>query len=41
MYQFTSWTGANEMWFYQNTADLSLAGMVEIGSLKWNPLVDP
>ena len=36
MHQFTSWTAANEMWFYQRTDDITGFGtMVEINSLRW------
>jgi len=35
-HQFTTWTGANEMWFYQDTSDLTLGGLVEVQTLKWN-----
>jgi prepilin-type N-terminal cleavage/methylation domain-containing protein len=41
MYRFTTWTGNNEMWFYQNTEDLSATAPTVINSLKWNPAVDP
>jgi prepilin-type N-terminal cleavage/methylation domain-containing protein len=42
MYQFTSWTAANTMWFYQSTADiLDPEQQNIIRSLKWNPATDP
>ena len=40
MYQFTTWTSVNGMWFYQDTSDLNLGATVAIRSLKWNPAVD-
>jgi prepilin-type N-terminal cleavage/methylation domain-containing protein len=42
MYQFTSWTAANTLWFYQSTADiLDPAQQALISRLKWNPATDP
>ena len=34
--KFTTWTAANEMWFYQDTSDLTFGESVEAGTLKWN-----
>jgi prepilin-type N-terminal cleavage/methylation domain-containing protein len=39
-YRFTTWTGNNLLWFYQDTSDLSVAASF-LQSLKWNPAVDP
>jgi hypothetical protein len=37
MYQFTTWTTANQLWFYQSTADItSPYELAEINALKWN-----
>jgi len=41
MYAFTTWTGANKFWFYQNPADFSPAELTAASSLLWNPAVDP
>ena len=41
MYQFTSWTANNELWFYQRTTDLTPAQQSLVANLKWNPLRDP
>jgi len=41
MYQFTTWTTANKLWFYQKTDDLSPTSMAAISTLKWNPATDP
>jgi prepilin-type N-terminal cleavage/methylation domain-containing protein len=42
MYQFTTWTAANTLWFYQSTADILEPGQQElIRDLKWNPAKDP
>ncbi|HTV61698.1 MAG TPA: prepilin-type N-terminal cleavage/methylation domain-containing protein [Verrucomicrobiae bacterium] len=40
MYQFTTWTAGNSLWFYQNTADLSPASLAVANGLKWNPVLD-
>jgi prepilin-type N-terminal cleavage/methylation domain-containing protein len=38
MYQFTTWTTANELWFYQRTSEItSPYDQQIINSLKWNP----
>ncbi len=37
MYQFTTWTAGNQLWFYQNTADITgLATLDIIAGLKWS-----
>ncbi len=37
MYQFTSWTAGNQLWFYQNTADITgLATLDYVASLQWS-----
>ena len=43
MSQFTTWTTANELWFYQNPTDLdtTLAQTLTINSYRWNPVTDP
>jgi prepilin-type N-terminal cleavage/methylation domain-containing protein len=42
MYQFTTWTAANTLWFYQSTADiLDPEEQRTITALKWNPVTDP
>jgi hypothetical protein len=42
MSRFTTWTSGNELWFYQNLADItSPFELAEINSLKWNPATDP
>ena len=42
MYQFTTWTAANELWFYQRTSEItSPYDQQIINSLKWNPATDP
>jgi len=42
MSQFTTWTGANKLWFYQNLADVgSPFELAELNALKWNPATDP
>jgi prepilin-type N-terminal cleavage/methylation domain-containing protein len=41
MYRFTTWTGNNLMWFYQDTGDLSATTLTLLNTLKWNPAVDP
>ena len=43
MHQFTTWTAANELWFYQNTDDITTNGALAltVKALKWNPAVDP
>jgi len=42
MYQFTTWTTANELWFYQRTSEItSPYDQQIINSLKWNPALDP
>jgi prepilin-type N-terminal cleavage/methylation domain-containing protein len=42
MYRFTTWTTANEFWFYQKTTEITTPYDLEvIASLKWNPLTDP
>jgi len=42
MYQFTTWTTANELWFYQKTTEITSPYDNQIiNSLKWNPNVDP
>jgi prepilin-type N-terminal cleavage/methylation domain-containing protein len=36
MHNFTTWTAANQMWFYQRTDEISGFGtLAEINSLKW------
>jgi prepilin-type N-terminal cleavage/methylation domain-containing protein len=40
MYQFTTWTSANKLWFYQRTDDINLSA-VALNTLKWNPSTDP
>jgi hypothetical protein len=36
MHNFTSWTAANQMWFYQRTDDvIGFGAGVEINSLRW------
>jgi len=36
MHSFTTWTTANEFWFYQSTADItSFSAKAEINSLRW------
>jgi prepilin-type N-terminal cleavage/methylation domain-containing protein len=36
MHNFTTWTAANEMWFYQRTDEISGFGtLAELNSLKW------
>ena len=35
-HKFTTWTAANEMWFYQDTSDLTPAQLTEANTLKWN-----
>jgi prepilin-type N-terminal cleavage/methylation domain-containing protein len=39
MIQFTSWTGANNFWFYQNTSDIAAADMPSYK--PWDPVNDP
>jgi prepilin-type N-terminal cleavage/methylation domain-containing protein len=42
MYQFTTWTSGNEMWFYQPLTDITSAyELAVINTLKWNPATDP
>jgi prepilin-type N-terminal cleavage/methylation domain-containing protein len=42
MYQFTTWTSANTLWFYQSLTDItSQLQLAEINTLKWNPATDP
>jgi prepilin-type N-terminal cleavage/methylation domain-containing protein len=42
MYQFTTWTAANQLWFYQSTADiLDPEEQKTVNDLKWNPATDP
>ena len=41
MSAFTTWTGANKFWFYQNQADFSPAESTAASGLIWNPAVDP
>jgi prepilin-type N-terminal cleavage/methylation domain-containing protein len=42
MYRFTTWTTANDIWFYQSTADITKPSVLaEINTLKWNPATDP
>ena len=42
MYQFTSWTANNKLWFYQRTSEItSPYDQQIINSLKWNPAMDP
>jgi type II secretory pathway pseudopilin PulG len=42
MYQFTTWTTANELWFYQKTTEITSPYVNQIiNSLKWNPATDP
>jgi prepilin-type N-terminal cleavage/methylation domain-containing protein len=37
MYQFTSWTGNDQFWFYQSTADIkSPFQLAQINTLKWS-----
>ncbi len=38
MHQFTTWTSANRLWFYQRPDDLSAPA---ISGLLWNPATDP
>ncbi len=41
MYRFSTWTTANELWFYQSLADITEPSVLAtINSLKWNPKVD-
>jgi hypothetical protein len=36
MHNFTTWTAANEMWFYQRTDEISGFGVqAELNSLRW------
>ena len=43
MSQFTTWTAANELWFYQDPTDLDTtpAQTLTINSYRWNPKTDP
>jgi len=42
MCQFTTWTTANEFWFYQSTADITSPDeLAIISTLQWNPAKDP
>jgi prepilin-type N-terminal cleavage/methylation domain-containing protein len=41
MYQFTTWTAENELWFYQKTIDLTPQQNNLVDQLKWNPVTDP
>jgi prepilin-type N-terminal cleavage/methylation domain-containing protein len=42
MYQFTTWTTANTLWYYQKTSEItSPEEQQTINDLKWNPLTDP
>jgi prepilin-type N-terminal cleavage/methylation domain-containing protein len=41
MYQFTTFTAANQFWFYQSLADLTPFQTAQINRLKWNPYLDP
>jgi prepilin-type N-terminal cleavage/methylation domain-containing protein len=36
MHAYTTWTGLNEMWFYQRTDEITAFGQIsEVNSLKW------
>jgi prepilin-type N-terminal cleavage/methylation domain-containing protein len=42
MYQFTTWTPGNTLWFYQKTTEITTPYDQQIvNSLLWNPLTDP
>ena len=43
MSQFTTWTAANELWFYQAADDLDTtpAQTLTVNSYRWNPKTDP
>jgi len=42
MYQFTTWTSGNELWFYQKTTEITSPSDLQIiNNLKWNPARDP
>jgi prepilin-type N-terminal cleavage/methylation domain-containing protein len=42
MYAFTTWTAANQLWFYQGLADITTPGVLnDVNALKWNPSTDP
>ena len=42
MYQFTTWTTANTLWFYQKTTEITSPYELQIvNSLLWNPATDP
>ena len=42
MYQFTTWTPANKLWFYQGLADITTPSVLnDINALRWNPAMDP
>jgi prepilin-type N-terminal cleavage/methylation domain-containing protein len=42
MYRFTTWTTANQLWFYQSLGDItSPYQLAVINTLRWNPATDP
>ena len=42
MYQFTTWTTANKLWYYQSTAEITVPfQQATINGLRWNPATDP
>ena len=42
MYAFTTWTAANQLWFYQGLTDITIPSVLnDINALKWNPSTDP